>query len=118
MMLTVSGRADFSLENYRRVSLNRDQVVLSDKARRVMLLARQTFAELLTRRSGPDDKIETAPGILGAIRAQDAATRGYLAESSFVSRDSFGMGNLPERVVRGAVFASLLDLVGAHWLPP
>ncbi|HXY44224.1 MAG TPA: aromatic amino acid lyase [Acidimicrobiales bacterium] len=113
MTVVVNGRADFTLENFRRVTVGREGVALGDGARRSMDEARSAFVALLeqdrnafmygvTARPGIEVKVSVAP--------EDQAAWATGSDMLGTGR-GFGGGELDERVVRGIVFARLADFV-------
>jgi histidine ammonia-lyase len=117
MTVTVNSRDDFTLENYRRVSMDREPVVIGARARQVMAGARADFMRLLesdrtqfiygvTSSFGPRAK-ETIPPEEQRTHARKFSFRGSWARG-------FGGGYLDERVVRGIVFARLANFVAGN----
>ncbi len=113
MTVVVNRRDDFTLENFRRVTVERENVEIGDEARRSMERARAAFVELLeedrhafmygvTSRPGIEVTVEVAP--------EEQAAWATGAEMLGTGR-GFGGGELDERVVRGIVFARLADFV-------
>ncbi len=113
MTVVVNRRADFTLENFRRVTVEHEGVVIGEVARRVMDEARSAFVALLeqdrtafmygvTSRPGIEVKVQVVP--------EDQAAWATGSEMLGTGR-GFGGGELDERVVRGIVFARLADFV-------
>jgi len=113
MTVVVNRRADLTLENFRRVAVERERVVIGDVARGAMDDARSAFVALLeqdrtafmygvTNRPGSEVKVQVPP--------EDQAAWATGTEFLGTGR-GFGGGELDERVVRGIVFARLADFV-------
>jgi histidine ammonia-lyase len=113
MTVVVNRRGDFTLENFRRVTVDREGVSIGDVARRSMDEARSAFLALLeqdrtafmygvTSRPGIEVKVQVAP--------EEQATWATGTDMLGTGR-GFGGGELDERVVRGIVFARLADFV-------
>jgi histidine ammonia-lyase len=113
MTVVVDRRGDFTLENFRRVTVGREGVAIGDVARRTMDKAREAFVDLLaqdrtafmygvTRRPGIEVTVPVSP----EDQAAWATGFGLLGTGR-----GFGGGDLDERVARGIVFARLADFV-------
>ncbi|MEP7024736.1 MAG: aromatic amino acid lyase [Actinomycetota bacterium] len=114
MTVIVDTQEDFTLEAFRRVSVDTEDVVIGPAALRVMGEARAGFEDLL--RSSPESFIygvtrRPGPEVGMVIPAEDL--RSYAQRFRGVGR-GFGREHLDERVVRGIVFARLADFVGGH----
>ena len=117
MTVVVNSRDDFTLENYRRVSLGGELVAIGAEARRVMAEGRADFMRLLesdrtqfiygvTSSFGPRAK-DTIPPEEQRAHARAFGFRGNWARG-------FGGGYLDERVVRGIIFARLANFVAGN----
>lgn len=114
MTVVVNSRADFTLENYRRVAMGGESVAIGPEARSAMAEGRANFLRLLesdrtqfiygvTSSFGPRAKI-TIP-----VDQQRAHARAFGLRGSWAR--GFGGGYLDERVVRGIIFARLVNFV-------
>ena len=115
MTVLADRRADFTLENFRRVAFAGEGVEIGPVAREAMAAARRGFVALLesdrtafiygvTRRPGIEVSVQVPPDL------QRAFARSFLQHSGH----GFGMGWHDEQVVRGIVFARLADFVEGH----
>jgi histidine ammonia-lyase len=115
MTVVANRRADFTLENFRRVAFAGEGVEIGPVAREAMVAARRGFVALLesdrtafiygvTRRPGIEVGVVVPPEL------QRAFARSFLQHSGY----GFGMGWHDEQVVRGIVFARLADFVEGH----
>jgi histidine ammonia-lyase len=114
MTVIVTTRADFTLEAFRRVTVDREGVVIGPAALRVIAAARAGFERLL--RSDPGRFIygvTTRPGVEVGLPIPPGEQRDFARRFRGVGR-GFGREHLDERVVRGIVFARLADFVGGH----
>ena len=114
MTVVVGAREDFTLEAFRRVTVNGEGVVISPAAVRVMGEARAGFERLL--RADPGGFIygvTTRPGVEVGTAIPPEELRDYARRFRGVGR-GFGRDCLDERVVRGIVFARLADFIGGH----
>jgi histidine ammonia-lyase len=113
----VDTRADFGLANYRRVALDGESVAIGPQAMVRMSRAREAFVQMLesdrdvfiyqtTSGGGPLASI--------AIPPEEQLTRARLRQVRPSLGDSFGESDLPDRVVRGIIFARLADYVEGH----
>jgi histidine ammonia-lyase len=117
MTVVVNSRDDFTLENYRRVTLGGESVVIGPEARWTMAEGRAGFLRLLesdrtqfiygvTSSYGPRAKL-TIPPDQQRAHARAFGFRGNWARG-------FGGGHLDERVVRGILFARLANFVAGN----
>ena len=115
MTVVVNRRADFTLDSFRRAAFAREDVEIGPAAREAMAAARRAFLSLLdsdrtafiygiTSRPG----VEVATAVLPEQQREHA--RLFRAESGY----GFGGGCHSEQVVRGMVFARLVDFVEGH----
>jgi len=114
MTVVVDAREDFTLEAFRRVSVDRENVLIGPAALRVMGEARAGFEHLL--RSNPNGFIygvTTRSGVEVGTAVPPEEQRSYALRFRGTGR-GFGRDALDERVVRGIVFARLADFVGGH----
>jgi len=115
MTVVVNRRADFTLDNFRRVAFGREGVQIGPLAREAMAAARRAFLALLdSDRTAFIYGITTRPGVEVATTVppeqQREHARRFRAESGY----GFGGGCHSEQVVRGMVFARLVDFVEGH----
>jgi histidine ammonia-lyase len=113
--VVVSRRADFTLDNFRRVAFGREGVEIGPVAHDAMAAARRGFLALLdSDRTAFIYGITTRPGAEVATAVppeqQREHARRFRAESGY----GFGGGCHAEQVVRGMVFARLVDFVEGH----
>ena len=114
MTVVVGVPGDFTLEAFRRVTVDGEGVVISPAAVRVMGEARAGFERLL--RADPGGFIygvTTRPGVEVGTAIPPEDLRDYARRFRGAAR-GFGRDCLDERVVRGIVFARLADFVGGH----
>lgn len=114
MTVVVETRHDFTVEAYRRVSWGGEPVRISDAAVEVMRESRDRFMELLARE--PDVVIygvTSGYGQMAKQRLDPAQRRLHAARPPRAAAASFGEA-LPERVVRGIVFARLVNYVEGY----
>jgi histidine ammonia-lyase len=114
MTVVAGAPEDFTLEAFRRVTVDREGVVIGPAAVRVMSEARAGFERLL--RADPGGFIygvTTRPGVEVGTAIPPAELRDYARRFRGVGR-GFGRDCLDERVVRGIVFARLADFIGGH----
>jgi len=117
MTVVVNNRDDFTLENYRRVSLGGELVAIGAEARRVMAAGRANFTRLLE-----SDRTQFIYGVTSSFgpRARDtippeeqrAHARAFSCRGNWAR--GFGGGYLDERVVRGVIFARLANFVAGN----
>jgi histidine ammonia-lyase len=112
MTVVLSDRADLTLDAFRRVAWNGEDVRLDDDALRRIGAARAAFMALI------EDGSTTVYGVTSGFgdRARLQLTGDERARQAREATDrgvSFGEA-LPERVTRGIVFARLANLVGGH----
>jgi len=115
MTVVVNRRADFTLDNFRRVAFGREDVEIGPLARDAMAAARRGFLALLdSDRTAFIYGVTTRPGVEVATAVppeqQREHARLFRAESGY----GFGGGCHSEQVVRGMVFARLVDFVEGH----
>jgi histidine ammonia-lyase len=114
MTINLSSRADISLANFQRVAWRREGVQFAEKALARMASTRAAFLELLDK-----DSELTIYGVTSgygqfAGRRLSAAERvTHARRPPYGAHVAFGPP-LPERVVRGFVFARLANYVEGH----
>src|SRR5215468_4090800 len=115
MTVVTNRRADLTLDNFRRVAFAGESVEIGPVAREAIAAARRSFVALLesdrtafiygvTRRPGIEVSVHIPPEL------QRAFARSFLQHSG----QGFGAGWHDEQVVRGIVFARLVDFVEGH----
>ena len=115
MTVVVNRRADFTLDSFRRAAFGREGVEIGPAARDAMTAARRGFLALLdSDRTAFIYGITTRPGVEVATAVppeqQREHARLFRAEPGY----GFGGGCHSEQVVRGMVFARLVDFVEGH----
>jgi len=113
--VVVNRRADFTLDSFRRVAFGREGVEIGPLARDAMAAARRGFLALLdSDRTAFIYGVTTRPGVEVATAVppeqQREHARLFRAESGY----GFGGGCHSEQVIRGMVFARLVDFVEGH----
>jgi histidine ammonia-lyase len=113
--VVVNRRADFTLDGFRRVAFGREDVEIGPLASDAMAAARRGFLALLdSDRTAFIYGVTTRPGVEVATAVppeqQREHARLFRAESGY----GFGGGCHSEQVVRGMVFARLVDFVEGH----
>jgi histidine ammonia-lyase len=113
--VVVNRRADFTLDSFRRVAFGREDVDIGPAARDAMAAARRGFVALLdSDRTAFIYGITSRPGVEVATAVppeqQREHARLFRAESGY----GFGGGCHSEQVIRGMVFARLVDFVEGH----
>jgi histidine ammonia-lyase len=113
--VVVNRRADFTLDSFRRVAFGREGVEIGPLARDAMAAARRGFLALLdSDRTAFIYGVTTRPGVEVATAVppeqQREHARLFRAESGY----GFGGGCHSDQVVRGLVFARLVDFVEGH----
>jgi histidine ammonia-lyase len=113
--VVVNRRPDFTLDSFRRVAFGREDVEIGPLARDAMAAARRGFLALLdSDRTAFIYGVTTRPGVEVATAVppdqQREHARLFRAESGY----GFGGGCHSEQVVRGMVFARLVDFVEGH----
>jgi histidine ammonia-lyase len=115
MTVVVNRRADFTLDNFRRVAFAREEVEIGPVARVAMAAARRGFLALLdSDRTAFIYGTTTRPGIEVATAVPPEQQREYARLFRAESGYGFGGGCHEEQVVRGMVFARLVDFVEGH----
>jgi len=113
--VVVNRRADFTLDSFRRVAFGREGVQVGPLAHDSIAAARRGFLALLdSDRTAFIYGITTRPGVEVATAVppeqQREHARLFRAESGY----GFGGGCHSEQVIRGMVFARLVDFVEGH----
>jgi len=114
MTIVLEAREDFTLEAFRRVTVDGEDVVLGPAALRMIEMARAGFERLLeSGAAGFIYGVTTRPGVEVGTAIPPEERRSYARRFRGVGR-GFGRDQLDERVARGIVFARLADFVGGH----
>lgn len=114
MTIVVETRDDFTLEAYRRVAWSGDPVRISNSAMEVMRESRRRFLELLeTEPEMVIYGVTTGYGQMAKQRLNADQRRAHAARPPYAAAASFGE-SLPKRVVRGIVFARLVNYVEGY----
>jgi len=113
MTVVIERRADLTLENFRRVAVDGEGVVIGDVARQAMLDARAAFVALLeTDRTAFMYGVTSRPGVEVKMQVAPTDQAAWATGVTMLGTGrGFGGGELDERVVRGIVFARLADFV-------
>jgi len=114
--VTVNSRKDFTLENYRRIALGRESVRIGAEAVRTMTRTRESFFEMLE--ADPTIFVYGVTSGYGMGSSKrvvvDASQRRVAPVGARAGGAGFGGSFLPERVVRGIVFARLASFIEGH----
>lgn len=113
MTVVLESRSDFTLENFRRVTVGGEGVAIGERARAAMQRARRAFVALLdSDRSAFMYGVTSRPGIEVQTTIPLEEQRQWARGDAWpaIGR-GFGGGVLDERVTRGIVFARLADFV-------
>lgn len=117
MTVKLDERADFTLDAYRRVANEGEVIEIGQFAPARMTAARASFLELLESDRGAFIYgTTTGAGALAKVRipAEEQREQARRRAENRSRGDSFGGAVLPERVVRGIVFARLANLLEGH----
>ena len=114
MTLQLNSRSDFTLEAYRRVAWQGEGAAFGAVARRRLRESRQAFLDLLAK----DNEIviygvTSGYGQMAHLRFTEEERRAHARKPMGGAAAAFG-DPLPERVVRGIVFARLTNFVEGH----
>ena len=113
MTVTLDRRADLTLEAARRVAWGGEPVALGAAARRKIAQARQDFLALIAREDITIYGVNTGYGHQ-AKRRLSAAERKQQASAPTHHRAASWGDPLPQRVLRGIVFARLANVIEGH----
>lgn len=116
MTVVLNCRGDFTLENYRRVTLGLESVAIGEDARRTMDERHALFKRLLeSNRDAFIYGVTARPGLQVKTAVSPEEQAAFATGSQFLgSGRGFSDRYLPERVVRGVVFARLTDFIEGH----
>jgi histidine ammonia-lyase len=113
--VVVNRRADFTLDSFRRIAFGREGVEIGPLAREAMAAARRGFLALLdSDRTAFIYGITTRPGVEVATAVPPEQQREHARLFRADAGYGFGGGCHSEQVVRGMVFARLVDFVEGH----
>lgn len=113
MTVVLESRADLTLENFRRVAVEGEGVLIGDRARQAMEAARAAFVALLqSDRTAFMYGVTSRPGIEVQVSIPPERQAAWATGTEMLGTGrGFGGGVLEERVTRGIVFARLADFV-------
>jgi histidine ammonia-lyase len=113
LTVVLSTRKDFTLANYRRVAVGGESVRLSRTAMRGMQAARDSFLALLdSDRTQFIYGTTSGSGITASVSIPPEAQRAHARRRSRSHHGAaLGGGYLPDRVVRGILFARLASFI-------
>lgn len=113
-MITISSRQDLSLANFTCIAWQKERAALSSDARDVIAAARAAFLRFCERNPAvPIYGVTSGYGQNAKRRLAKDEEQKFHARSMAVGAASFGEP-LPERVVRGILFARLANLIEGH----
>ena len=113
MTVTLNSRNDFTLELYKRVAWVGEGVVLSAVAQHKIALARSALEQLIKRPDVSIYGVNTGYGGRAKLKL-DMAGRAHQARLPTHHRAASWGEALPDRVVRGIVFARLANFIDGH----
>ena len=113
-MISLESRASFSLENYHNVAWLGEGIIISDEAIAAMDSARESFLALLES----DDElvvygVTSGYGQNAYQRFSKAERKAHAQKISYATSAAFG-DPAPQRVVRGIIFARLINFIEGH----
>ncbi len=113
-MIPLDSRESFSLENYHKVAWLGEGVVISERAIAAMDRARESFLALLES----DDElviygVTSGYGQNAYQRFSKAERQAHARKVSYATSVAFG-DPAPQRVVRGIIFARLVNFIEGH----
>jgi histidine ammonia-lyase len=114
MVVTLSTRADFTLDNFARIAWRRAGVALAGEALARIETSRAAFLALLDRDPPPVIYgVTTGYGQRASRRLSGDERRAHAARPPLSSVAAFGT-KLPDRVSRGIVFCRLANFIEGH----
>jgi len=114
MTVVLDSRADFNLDTAYRVAWQKEHVRISEAAMRRISACRAAFLRLIDSETAPSIYgVTTAMGELAAHRLGHDERERHARLKPFAAATSFG-DPLPERIVRGIVFARLANFIEGH----
>jgi histidine ammonia-lyase len=115
MTVLLEGRDDFTLENLRRVTVDGEGVEIGQSARRAMEQGRENFMALLgSDRTRFIYGTTSLPGRAAKVPVRPEQQHERARQWGPAPGRGYGGGYLDERVVRGIVFARLLNHVSGN----
>ena len=113
MTVTLNSRADFTLENCKRVAWGGEAVALGDRAQQSIAAARQAFMQLIEKPDVTIYGVNTGYGGRAKLRL-DAQSRKAQAQQPTHHRAASWGDALPDRVTRAIIFARLANFIEGH----
>ena len=113
MTVTLDRRADLTLEAAKRVAWGGETVALGEAARRKIAAARQDFLALIDREDITIYGVNTGYGHQAKRRLSPAERKEQAKAPTHHRAASWG-APLPQRVLRGIVFARLANVIEGH----
>lgn len=113
MTLTLNSRADFTLENARRVAWGGEAVVLGDASQAAMAEARARFLRLIEDPQITIYGVTSGYGQHAKFRLTPEGRKAHAARPAIAPAAAWG-DPVPQRVTRGIVFARLANLIEGH----
>jgi histidine ammonia-lyase len=113
MTVTLNDRSDFTLAHFKRVAWSREDVVLSEVAQSAIAAARVAFLVLIENSDVSIYGVNTGYGGRAKLRLDAAARHAQSLLPTHHRAASWGEA-LPDRVVRGIVFARLSNFIEGH----
>jgi histidine ammonia-lyase len=113
MTLAIDGRADLTLDGFRRVAWSGERVVLTPGTCDTIAAVRAAFLRFAAKQEGAIYGVTSGYGANARRRMDEAEARRFHARALAVGAMSFG-DPLPDRVVRGILFSRLANLVEGH----
>ncbi|MEX0924265.1 MAG: aromatic amino acid lyase [Rhodovibrionaceae bacterium] len=113
MTLSLASRKDFTLENYKRVAWEGQQVAFDQAALARMAECRQAFERLIEDPEITIYGVTSGYGQMAKVRLSPEDRKRHANRPPLTAMTSFGEP-LPARVVRGMVFARLTNFIEGH----
>ncbi|MFN0190652.1 MAG: aromatic amino acid lyase [Aestuariivirga sp.] len=113
MTVTLNTRADFTIENCKRVAWSGEAVELGETAVRAIAQAREAFLQLINNPDVTIYGVNTGYGGRAKLRLNAEARQTQAALPTHHRAASWGKA-LPDRVTRAIVFARLANFIEGH----
>jgi len=113
MTLAIDGRADLTLDGFRRVAWAGERVALTEHARHTIASVREAFLRFAAKQEGAIYGVTSGYGANARRQMDEEEARRFHSRALAVGAMSFG-DPLPARVVRGILFSRLANLVEGH----
>lgn len=113
MTVTLNTRADFTLENYRRITWGNEAVALGGIATQAIAAAREAFLQLIENPDVTIYGVNTGFGGRAKLRLDAEGRKAQSRQATHHRAVSWGEA-LPDRVIRGIVFARLANFIEGH----